>query len=79
MQHCHWREIAAECHIGADENSQACGESQTNGLVMGVANADREAVMPGAVYNRLNADSPIMPTTNRIHSWEERESHPESA
>lgn len=43
MQHCHRREIAAECHIGADEDAQACGESQTNGFVVRVSNADREA------------------------------------
>ena len=36
------REIAAECHIGADEDPQAGGESQTNGLVVGVTNADGE-------------------------------------
>jgi hypothetical protein len=39
----HRREIAAECHVGADEDAQACGESQTNGFVVGVSNADREA------------------------------------
>jgi hypothetical protein len=42
------REIAAECHVGADEDAQAGGESQTNGFVVGVTNANREVVMPRA-------------------------------
>ncbi len=37
------REIAAEGHVGAYENPQACGQAETERLVMGVANADREA------------------------------------
>jgi hypothetical protein len=48
LPHCHWREIAAECHIGADKDAQAGGESQTNGFVVGVTNADGETVMPRA-------------------------------
>ena len=37
------REIAAEGHVGADENAQACGQTQTQRFVVRVANADREA------------------------------------
>ena len=39
----HWREVSVEHHVFADSDSQACGNGEPEGLVVTVANSDREA------------------------------------
>ena len=39
MQHCHWRKIAAECHIRAHENSDTTAKPQAQALVVRIPNS----------------------------------------
>ena len=39
----YWRKVAVEHHVFADSDSEACGNGEPEGLVVTVANSDREA------------------------------------
>src|SRR4026207_1168494 len=69
----HGREVSVEHHVLADSDSKACGNGEPEGLVVTVANSDREAATFESSFQVQNSKHLHAITRHRVLVFEDTE------